>query len=72
MFLCLFRTLSKGGKLTMCNYLFITMVELQVHFSRTNRLLLDIHPLGKLRLNFVPVVTKSFASFCPSRLFPSF
>ena len=40
-----FRTLGKGGKLTMCNYVYITMVELQLHFSRTNRLLLNIHPL---------------------------
>ena len=44
MFLCLFRTLSKGGKLTMCNYVFITMVELQVHFSRNKPVVTGYSP----------------------------
>ena len=30
---------------SLCVYVFTTMVELQVHFSRTNWLCLDIHPL---------------------------
>ena len=30
---------------SLCVYVFTTMVELQLHYSRTNWLFLDIHPL---------------------------